>query len=269
MRKKIMKAKILIISFFIITSCATKPPGIVPKAPEAAPEIGFTGEKLRPTETILLDHKYFKIAYNPIRRLARYVVYSLSDTQLKNKVGNRKNKFIPDPILINKVIPYVLPTEYAGTGYDRGHLAPSGDFLWNQKVNDLTFIMSNMAPQTPNLNRDSWRRLEDQVRKWACGEKKITVITGPILKAGLKRIKSGLEIPEDFFKVVIDETPPKKIISFIYHQKDRGDVLTKRIVPIEKVEKESGIIFKKEFSEMKGEITSPSAVGEWKEGDCG
>lgn len=59
--------------------------------------------------------------------------------------------------------------------------------------------------------------------------KKITAITGPILKEGLPKLKNGLEIPQDFFKVIIDETPPMKLISFIYHQADKGDVLTKRM----------------------------------------
>lgn len=55
-----------------------------------------------------------------------------------------------------------------------------------------------------------------------------------------------------------------KIISFIYHQEDRGDVLTKRIVPIKKVEEESGISFKKEFSEIKN-AKEDSELREWKE----
>ena len=29
-----------------------------------------------------------------------------------------------------------------------------------------TFLLSNMAPQTPNLNRDLWRRLEVIVTSW-------------------------------------------------------------------------------------------------------
>lgn len=263
--------KILFILSFLLTflsGCATK---VVTTLKDKTPfsEASSLGPKVKKSETIQIDHKYFQITYDPARRLARFVVYQLTDTQLKNKVGSRKNKFIADPILINKGIPYVLPTEYAGSGYDRGHLAPSGDFVWNQKANDLTFVMSNMAPQSRNLNRDAWRLLEDQVRKWACGEKKITVITGPILKAGLPTLKSGLEIPQDFYKVIIDETPPKKIISFIYHQTDRGDVLNNRIVPLNKVEEVTGISFKQEFSEIKNEeIKNSSAISEWKEADC-
>lgn len=72
-----------------------------------------------------------------------------------------------------KGIPFVVPAEYAKTGYDQGHMAPAADFAWNQDASNTTFVMSNIAPQTPNLNRDSWKRLEDKVRKWACGEKKL------------------------------------------------------------------------------------------------
>jgi endonuclease G len=256
---------LLLLTF--LSGCATKPV-MSPKDRSQSSEVS-SGTKVKKPETILIDHKYFQITYDPQRRLARSVIYTLTDTQLKNKIGSRKNKFIADPILIKNAIPYALPTEYAGSGYDRGHMAPSGDFLWNQDVNDLTFVMSNIAPQTPNLNRDSWRLLEDQVRKWACGEKKITVITGPVLSDKLLKLKSGLEIPQDFYKVVIDETPPRKIISFIYHQTDKGDVLAKRVVPISKVEEVTGMSFKEEFPEIKNEeLKETSAISEWKEADC-
>lgn len=221
------------------------------------------------TPIIILDHKYFKITYDQEKRLARYVVYQLTAEHLRSKAAGRKDKFIPDPILKDKNIPHVRPSEYAHSNFDRGHLAPSADFAWNQEANDLTFVMSNMVPQSANLNRDAWRRLEDQVRKWACGEKVVSVITGPILRAGLPRLKSGLEIPQEFFKIVIDETPPVKLISFIYHQNDKGDVLSHRMIPISKIEESAGIAFHLELPQMKSEnLRLPASLNEWKEADC-
>lgn len=218
---------------------------------------------------IVLDHGPFKIMYNTDKRLPEYVAYELTADHLKAREGKRANKFIIDPILMEQNLPYVAPSEYAKSGYDRGHMAPSGDFLWDQNLNDMTFVMSNMAPQSPNLNRDSWRKLEDQVRRWACGEGKLMVITGPVLTEGLPKMRSGLVIPQKFFKIIIDETPPKKVISFLYDQGDHGDMLAKNTVPLKDIEKETKVVFTENFPDLKNEkVRLPADENTWKEADC-
>lgn len=251
-----MKISALVL-LFVFAGCATK----VQKTQTPTIEAPL----VKTEEAVMIDHKFFKISYNPTRRLANYVTYQLTAEQLRNKRGEREDKFIPDPFLVERKIPYVVSKEYNKSGYDRGHLAPSADFAWSQEANDLTFVMSNMAPQTPNLNRNAWKRLEDQVRKWACGEEKVTVITGPVLEKNLPRLASGLEIPQKFFKIIIDETPPKKTLSFLYYQTDKGDVLAERMVPVQNVEKMTGMAFNQNFPETK---RLPASLSDWKEADC-
>jgi endonuclease G len=261
-----MKKTYLIISLTIlfISSCASRPTTQVSKQTAKTK----VAEK-SVTNLIIIDHKYFKIAYNSKRRLPEYVTYQLTAENLKNKAAERNNKFIPDPYLVDNNIPYVVTGEYAKSGYDRGHLAPSADFAWNQEANNLTFVMSNMAPQTPGLNRDAWKRLEDKVRRWACGEEKITVITGPVLTDNLKTLKSGLEIPQEFFKIIIDESAPKKSIAFLYYQTDKGNVLSERVVSMNNIEKATGIAFNQDFPELGYEkMRVPASLNEWKEADC-
>ncbi len=264
---------VVVVLLLLVSSCATRPPLVVkPVAKEEASKTVTKTKQIEPkrsSEIIMINHKYFKIAYNPSKRLAEYVTYQLTAAQLTSKSAERHNKFIPDPYLVDNNIPYVVTAEYAKSGYDRGHLAPSADFAWNQDANNMTFVMSNMAPQSPGLNRDAWKRLEDQVRKWACGEEKVTVITGPILSDHLPTLKSGLEIPQEFFKIVIDETPPKKTIAFLYHQTDKGNVLSERIVPMKNIEKASGIAFNQFFPELRNEkMRVPASLNEWKEAEC-
>lgn len=276
-----MKKSFILIALtsLFISSCATRPPVEVAEAPQKVIKEKVTKVKDKGTkqvvtirssvDVIMIDHQYFKIAYNSKKRLAEYVTYQLTADHLKSKSAERNNKFIPDPYLVDKNIPYVITAEYAKSGYDRGHLAPSADFAWNQEANNMTFVMSNMAPQTPGLNRDAWKRLEDQVRKWACGEEKITVITGPVLTNNLPTLKSGLEIPQEFFKIVIDETAPKKTIAFLYHQTDKGNVLSERVVPMNNIEKATGITFNQDFPELRNEkMRVPASLNEWKEADC-
>ena len=55
---------------------------------------------------------------------------------------------------------------YRGSGYDRGHLKPAADSKGSMEEMESSFLMTNMAPQTPNLNRGIWKQLEEAVRNW-------------------------------------------------------------------------------------------------------
>ncbi|KAI2495625.1 DNA/RNA non-specific endonuclease [Fragilaria crotonensis] len=53
-------------------------------------------------------------------------------------------------------------SHYRQSGYDRGHMAPAGDFQFGQPD---TFTLTNACPQHPTLNRTLWNRLEQWVRR--------------------------------------------------------------------------------------------------------
>lgn len=254
---------LFILSVFFTSSCSTKRKEISSSVSSSLKNPQYSLKK----EFIEIDHKYFKIVYDPNIRLARYVTYQIKSQNLRRPIAKRKNKFIPDPNLVKQAEPYVGPKEYVKTGYDRGHLAPSADFSWSQKANDLTFVMSNMAPQTPNLNRDAWKRLEEKVRGWACGEKIVTVITGPVIEDGLSKLESGLIIPDSFFKIIIDETAPKKVIAFVYNQRDKGDLLKKRMVKPKSLKKLAGVSLEDIGPKIQN-LRMPSSLNDWRESDC-
>ena len=51
--------------------------------------------------------------------------------------------------------------DYAGTPYDRGHMAPAADFKGDAAALAASFTLSNVAPQVgPGFNRDFWARFE-------------------------------------------------------------------------------------------------------------
>lgn len=273
----------LIFAILVLNGCTSRP--IVPSSLEGKLEPVFdeavepgvpelviertkepTLEIADPHEAIL-DHKYFKIIYDTRTRLAKYVTYELRADQLRQPRAKRRNKFMPDPLLVKRKLPFVEPSEYTKSGYDRGHLAPAADFSWNQEAQDRTFVMSNMVPQKPNLNRDAWRRLEERVRRWACGEEHITVVTGPILENRLPKLKSGLPVPQKFFKIVIDETPPKKSIAFVFSQTDKGDVIEQRKIAVSALSKVNGVHLPVGLLNRSG-LRSPANLEEWKEKDC-
>ncbi len=128
--------------------------------------------------------------------------------------------------------------------------------------------MSNMSPQKGPLNQQSWQQLESTVHSWACGEEKINIITGPFLKKGLKRNKSGVTIPEKYFKAVYDLTAPVKAICFIYIQAESGKFDPKlRAVSVDECEKQIGYDFEIEAQLKKTEKSFEYEA--WKVGKCG
>lgn len=247
----------------LVCSCATPVKRSTDKPSLELTKSGISSPK--ENKLIVLNHSVFKVHYDPSIRLARIVSYRLTKNDLKPTSVKRRNKFIADPILVSQALPHVVPDEYKKTGYDQGHLAPSGDFIKTQAENDLTFVMSNMAPQLPRLNRDSWRLLELKVRGWACGEQTIDVYTGPILGTSKKKLPAGLVIPEKFFKIVVDQTPPKKIAAFIYDQKDSKATAAEQLVSLHEVEASAGI---KIIPKSERSYQSSIHLNDWHEDKC-
>jgi len=110
----------------------------------------------------------------------------------------RPSSFKADYSLPKKLRSYT--SNYSRTGYDRGHNNPNSLWNYNKKLQKETFIMSNVAPQTPQLNRILWRKIERFVKIESIKYKTLKVITG---SCGIKgHIKNNIVIPEYFFKIV-------------------------------------------------------------------
>ena len=72
-----------------------------------------------------------------------------------------------------------------------------------------TFLLSNMTPQRPKLNRGKWRALEGQIRRLAQDEGTVWIITWSLFTkqrpAHHKQAigKGRVAVPTDFYKVVL------------------------------------------------------------------
>jgi len=53
---------------------------------------------------------------------------------------------------------------YKESGYDRGHLVSSANQIYETKQNSEKFLLSNMSPQTIDLNRYLWKILKEKIR---------------------------------------------------------------------------------------------------------
>lgn len=275
----------ILLTSLVLTACATKPlekasiDTVAPQAPsEDQPVQVFGLEKVAKPNSkwIVLDHKYFTVYYDPSILMPRYVEYTVTAKDLSAKNGKRKDelgaKFHPDKQLKDLKLKALVKADYTNIGYDRGHMAPANDFIRSQEAMNETFVMSNMAPQKKMLNEHAWESLESLVHGWACGEGKITVISGPIFtsKKITKAGKIGIPVPDSFFKIVIDETVPRKAIGFIYDQNDEKEGLhTKRVVSISKIQAAVDERFVQELSGLdESSLEDEGKIGEWRSAKC-
>ena len=104
---------------------------------------------------------------------------------------------------------------YKGSGYDRGHLVSSANQINEAIQNSETFLLSNMSPQKPELNRQLWRILEEKVRELDKREDILEtyVLTAPVFYFNIAIDTIGNEddlgitvpVPHAFIKSVLAE----------------------------------------------------------------
>ena len=137
---------------------------------------------------------------------------------------------------------------YDGFGFDRGHLVPSADFKWSPVGLSETYFYSNMSPQRPEFNRDSWAEIEGLVRKMVDAEQKILYVhTGPVLANDLTTLTRSvhqLKIPNWHYKIVADLSPNSlRGMAFLMPNKKCELRPSNYVVSIDSIEALTGLNF--------------------------
>ena len=156
----------------------------------------------------LLVHPQYVVGYDNSRGLARWVSWHLS--MAWKGTAERCDCFAPDPL---------LPTgffaaehgDYTNSGFDRGHLCPSDDRDGSDADNAVTFYMSNISPQAPNLNQQVWADLEDFARDLAADGNELYILSGGYGNGGsgsngglTTSIAGGnIAVPARYWKVLV------------------------------------------------------------------
>lgn len=163
---------------------------------------------LKDEDNYLMIKPQYILSYSRTRSSANWVSWHLS-TAWQGDV-ERADNFRPDDTLPSGWYK-VQSQEYSGSGFDRGHLCPSGDRDRTVADNDATFLMTNIIPQAPNNNRGAWADLEVYCRKIAEAGHELYIVAGVYGKAGIGS-NGGKSFTLDNGKMVVPESVWKVIV---------------------------------------------------------
>jgi endonuclease G len=105
--------------------------------------------------------------------------------------------------------------DYTHSGFDRGHLKPAADSKSSSEKMAASFLMTNVAPQTPQLNRGSWKQLEEATRDWANELGAVYVVCGPGRASQGALANGHVEVPATFWKSILRTAPDTACIAFL------------------------------------------------------
>ncbi len=221
-----------------------------------------------PTSTTgqLVEHQFYTLSYSEKDEQPEWVAYELMREKLYQPWVDRSNNYRPDPKIKTKS---ATPSDYRGSGYDRGHLVPAGDMAFSDRSMSETFYMSNMSPQVRNFNMGIWRELEEQVRDWAKKYKHLYIVCGPVLtEREFDRIgRNIVTVPRKYYKIVLDITEPEfKAIGFIIPNELSDEPLATYAVTVDDIEDLTGIDFFPNLlsEELEAELEEKMDVRRWK-----
>ena len=222
------------------------------------------------TSKTLVRRDGYVVRYDADLKNPVWVAYPLLAYETTGDAERDNERFMPDPAVGRGT---ALPTDYTRSGYDRGHLAPAGDFKFSQQLTRESFYMSNVSPQAPQFNRGIWKSLEEQVRTWARRDGGLYVVTGPVLTLGLPTIgrQNEVAVPEQFYKVILycrkGETPDIRMIGFLLPNAPSNQPLESFVVPVDAIEAQTGLdFFDKIPDTLERSLESRGAsqtVGQW------
>jgi len=193
----------------------------------------------------LLERYCYTVSYNKITRQPNWVMWQLTKEHVVQRKVGVWNEYREDEDLPSEIRSTL--EDYAYSGYDRGHMCPGGDCNWDDIGRDETFVLSNMCPQNPNLNRGDWKEIEIACRKWAKQYGNIYIVCGPIFLKSQQHERIGpnqIPVPEAFFKVILcSESSTPKGIGFICRNTDGNRKKDFYVNSIRQVERVTGYKF--------------------------
>ena len=203
--------------------------------PGGVPNI--SGASTVSTTNYLAVKKGYVMSYNGVEGRANWVGWTLRASD----VGpvERSERFRQDDGF-PRGFKIVDEKDYRESGYDRGHLCNSEDRTSSEYLNEETFLMSNMLPQTRELNRGPFKFLEEYCRKLVVKKgQQLLIYSGGIGAAD--RLASGVPVPKFCWKAVY--TPTEVIYVLFPNERTLSKNWKNYIVSKDRLEKMTGFQF--------------------------
>jgi endonuclease G len=191
----------------------------------------------------------FVLSYNKDKGGPNWVSWHVERSDLGH---SRHGDFEPDPDLPERW--RIRPTDYVSSGYDRGTMCPPSDRNNSDENSQAVYLMSNILPQRPDLNRGPWQKLEEYSRSLVMKGSELYIIAGGYGTRG--EIAHGLvNVPERNWKIIvvlpqgnndIDRINSRTRVIAVDMPNRQGlkvDIWSKHITTVELIEAKTGYRF--------------------------
>lgn len=268
MKKYFYNASIILLVFILSCSTTNQQVGAsnnrssYPRIENVNITLGIPADQDSTDDFIIIRSQYV-LGYNPNRNVANWVSWNLNSSWYGD-VPRYSGNFITDTSLPDS-FSKVKHSDYTNSGYDRGHMVRSEERTRTVEDNKSTFLLTNILPQRPDLNRGVWLNLENYCEELCKKEnKELFVIAGGIFHS-VNRIKDLVAVPDSFFKIIVvlnrDEslqsiTDTTKIIAVVMPNKNgiRNEPWRNYLTTVRRIEQSTGYDFlsnvKKEIQEV-------------------
>jgi len=158
----------------------------------------------------LLDQGYYVESYSSTRGEPNWVSWHLDATNITNATPRLDN--FAGFNGLDQAWFEVQSNGYSGSGFDRGHNCPSADRTSSVNANSATFLMTNMIPQAPQNNQQTWANLENYLRDQVVAGNEVYIIMGSYGTGGVGSVSStkvntvdmgNVTVPSNVWKVAV------------------------------------------------------------------
>ena len=219
-----------------------------------------------------LVREHYVACHDGKKRIPEWVTYHLTAENLAGDVS-RTDNFRADPDLVPGERAELI--DYTNSGYDRGHMAPAAAFKRSATAMSQTFLLSNMTPQRPSLNRRLWRQLEDQVRTLAQTHGSIWIFTGSLFLDARGNPaepssfigSNDVAVPTHLYKVILCEHDADAIELFAFIVPNQLQPISgppqSFLVSVDSVETVSGLDFFIALADAEEEKLEATVAASW------
>lgn len=159
-------------------------------------------------DNYLMEKPQYHLSYSNSRLTANWVSWHLNSSYIGST--SRQDDFRADNTLPSGWY-RVTDRDYNYTtyGFDRGHMCPSADRTLTVVDNSATFLMTNMIPQAPNNNQQTWAALENYSRTLINAGNELYIISGVYGQGGtsakgtFEKLGSGVVVPSHVWKIIL------------------------------------------------------------------